>query len=351
MQISPSHIVRVLALVAVTLFSGCVSYKASIPVAADGQPQTVHVLPALYDEEIGVQIVVADSSAATAQYGLIGALVGAAIDASINNSRAKKAERRAEVVREMTADFSLQENFEGALQLTEGGDNWRIDSVSDITADTNIRSMVKEIFDGSETDNVVVLTGKYQMTPIVDQVTLTVVQTVYPRTLYAGEKLPKPANTARSFAYHSPVRPLAYREYLKDEKQAVEQSIRDEYQQSIDSEPDRETSLRKAMEKELEEIAESNQIPETIAIRETWPQVLVAGYLRQAKPHIQLMVEHDWNDQAAEKWNADTQESFSYVASSGMRINAVGQKITELNGQTIYRLRHGDIVSVPSAIE
>ncbi|MEL7297922.1 MAG: hypothetical protein AAGJ86_09690 [Pseudomonadota bacterium] len=338
----------ILAMAAVGLASGCVTYKASIPTSNDNQPQTLQVLPALYDEEIGVQIVVSDSSNATAQYGALGALVGAIVDSAINNSRAKKAERRAEVIRELTLNYSLQDNFEAAIGVADSGQRWRIAGVSETTADTDINALVANAFDSSDVDLVVLLTGNYQMTPTVDQVTLGIRQTIYPRSLYEPGGRPKAAPTGRSFMYHSPVRPLAYREYLDGEKEQVMQDIRDEYEQSMQLEPDNADKLAKSMEKELEEIEESTQIPENIAIRETWPQVLVGGYLDQAVAHIQLMIEHDWSDPVTDEWNVDTQEAFSYVASTGIRITAKGQKIAELNEQTIYRLKHGDIVSVPT---
>lgn len=341
---------RIIALAAVGLFSGCVSYKASIPVSEDNQSQSLQVLPALYDEEVGVQIVVADSSAATAQYGALGALIGSIVDSSINNSRAKKAERRAEVIREITADFSLQDNLEAAIAIPDSGRTWRIEGVRETTADPD-RQLIADIFDSTNADSVVVLTGAYQMTPTLDQVTLTVRQLVYPRSKYVAGKTPKAASTARAFMYQSPIRPLAYREYLRGEKETVVQSIRDEYEQAMQTEPDNADKLAKAMEKELEEIAESTVIPETIAIQETWPQILVGGYLKQAIPQVQLMIEHDWNDAVLETWNTETQISVSFVSGSGMRINSVGQKIAELNGQTIYRLRNGPIVSVPTNIE
>ena len=336
---------------AVAMASGCVSYKPSIPTTDDNQPQTLQVLPALYDEEIGVQIVVADSSAATAQYGALGGLIGAIVDSAINNSRAKKAERRAEVIRELTLDYSLQNNFEAAIGVADSGQRWRVAGVSETTADTDINALVANAFDSTDVDLVVLLTGTYQMTPTVDQVTLVVRQTVYPRSLYKPGAKPKAAPTGRSFSYHSPIRELAYREYLDGEKEQVMQDIREEYEQSIAIEPDNADKLTKSMEKELEEIQESIEIPENIAIRETWPQVLVGGYLDQAVAHIQLMIEHDWNDPVTDEWNVETQESFAYVAGGGMRITAKGQKVAELNEQTIYRLKHGDIVSVPTTAQ
>ena len=132
------------------------TFKPTFPITDGEDPQSLHVLPVLDQEEIEVQVVVADSSAGTAQFGALGALVGAIIDTAVTNSRAKKAERKAEVLRAATIDYDFLENLNSVIGVETAGNGWSIESTGKITGETEIRELVQDVFAESEVDTVVV---------------------------------------------------------------------------------------------------------------------------------------------------------------------------------------------------
>ena len=72
----------------ILLLSACATSSYHIPVSneAHNKIESTNVTLGLNQEEIYLKFVRADSSASTAQFGLLGALIGSAIDASINSS-------------------------------------------------------------------------------------------------------------------------------------------------------------------------------------------------------------------------------------------------------------------------
>lgn len=73
-----------------------------------GEDLSIEVVPAAAE----IQVDVPDSSAATAQFGLIGALIGSAID----NSAAKKAEAKMAPLRDKLIGISFQQELENILR-------------------------------------------------------------------------------------------------------------------------------------------------------------------------------------------------------------------------------------------
>lgn len=338
---------RILSTAAVVLLmTGCASqYKPTFPQTDSSEPVSVYVKPALYQEEVGVQVVVQDSSNATAQYGLIGALVGAAIDAAINNSRAKKSERKAEVVREATTGYDLTGHLESVLDFQQRGETWRVVSVSDTTVALDIRDQVKEVFAAEDVDRVLVMYASYEMVPDLTQVAVTLTQQLYTRP-ETSSRSPKLLD-ARSFFYQSPQRELGYRDFLDGERDRIKADITEEYERSIAMQPDEEASLRKSLAAELKELDEAEQIPEAVAIAETWPGVLIEGYLNQAKAHLNYLVLHDWNDTANMPMDKEGFDTFNVVNAIGYRANLKGQRIHQMDENAFYRGFDGTLYSVP----
>ena len=76
---------RILMMLAILGMAGCAgNYKTTFDHDAAPEPITVHVVPVVTKEEMDVQILVADSSATSGQFGLIGGIVGAIIDSAVN---------------------------------------------------------------------------------------------------------------------------------------------------------------------------------------------------------------------------------------------------------------------------
>lgn len=87
---------------------------------AASSSQVIAVIP---QPEINAEIVVADSSGAVAQYGLLGALIGSAIDAGVNSSRAEDAEKSVAPLRDVLLgydfDTQLKQELERALPAVQ----------------------------------------------------------------------------------------------------------------------------------------------------------------------------------------------------------------------------------------
>ena len=332
------------------LTAGCVSYQPTFPSTEGAETESLHVLPVLHQEEVAVQVVVADSSAATAQYGAIGALIGAIVDSAVNNSRAKKAERKAEVLRAATVDYDLTANLVDATATEAVGNGWSVQSVGDVTGDTETRKLVADVFADSSVDTVVVLTATYQLTPNIDQVHVSIQQEVFPRAKLTSSKRAVPSSY-RIMAYQSPYHPITYRAFRDGEKEEIKQAITYDYEQSIATQPDEEDGLRKALAKELEEIDVSTEIPEDRAIAETWTTDLLAMYLDEANKHLRFMLEHDWNERTKLDMASENMEPFFAVTSTGVRAKKKGRNIGSLDSNTIYRTTAGALYSVPPAAE
>lgn len=339
---------RILSLLCLFMLgTGCASYKPTFPTTESAQTESLYVQPVLNQEEVAVQVVIADSSASTMQYGALGALIGAIVDSAVNNSRAKKAERKAEVLREATVDYDLIASLREAASTEQTGGGWNISMVGDVSAETDIRQMVADKFAASEVDTVIALTATYQLTPTVDQVNVSITQEVFPRhKVNRSTKRQMPSST-RYISYQSPIHAVSYRPYNDGEKEELKKAITYEYEQSIAIKPEEETTLRAALAKELEEIEESTEIPEDRAIAETWTPERLAMYLDESKKHLRFMLEYDWNETEKPDMASANLEDFYPVLATGMRVRQRGLNVGELDDNVVYRTAGGAIYSVP----
>lgn len=336
------------AMAAIILLSGCVSYSPTFPAADVEGPETLQLVPILSQEEMAVQVVVADSSAVTAQYGLIGALVGSVMDAAMNNSRAKKAERKAEVLRAAAQDYDLIANLSEAIRPQAESTNWIIGGVGDVTAETDWSDNVERALAEGDADTAVLLSGTYQLVPTSDQISVVIDQRVYPKDK-RGRSGRYMASSSRRFTYHSPVHPLDLRPFGDGEKELLKSAISLEYEQAIATQMDEEDDLRRALERELEEIDEATNIPEDIAISETWTPELIARYLDEAQSHLSHLIAVDWNEVESPEMTSDVLEDFWAVGVMGTRLRQKGLRLDTLDSNVLYRSRDGSLYSVPPA--
>lgn len=236
------------------------------------------------------------------------------------------------------------------MQLSLPGNGWTVDSIGDVTAETEIREGVREIFASTDVDTVMVLTGTYQLTPTVDQVSVWIKQEVFPRARAVDTQKPTPSSS-RYLVYQSPLHPPVFRPFADGEKQLLKTAIEREYAQAIATEAEDEESLRKALESELKEIDEATEITEEIAIAETWTPALLAGYLDEAKTHLRFMLEYDWNERVKPEMETASLEEFQTVVASGVRTKYKGYRVGDLDNNLVYRTAGGTIYSVPAAAE
>jgi hypothetical protein len=343
---------RIFLLIAIISLAGCAgTYKTTFDHQARPEPISIHVVPTVPKEEMDVQIVVSDSSAATAQYGLIGALVGAVIDSAVNKKNAVAAERKAEIIREATAEYDL---FHAAHQSTlRVGDHerWKILTIEKPFTTVGWDDAANNAFDQGDSDAVVVLNFDYALTPAATQVRVDVDQRVYLRNTPKKSGKNRKPESLRSFIYFSPLVPLNIRSYEDGEKVRIVEAISDDYAERITAHPQEKSDLEKAMEKELEEIEGSDQIPEVLAIREAWTNDLVARYLDQSIDHVAWMLRHDWEAATVPEEEQRTEQSYVVVHDNGWTGQDKGDDVVVLDNNTIYRSQWGNMYSVPSPLQ
>lgn len=341
---------RLILLIAAFSAAGCAgTYKTTFDHEAAAEPINLHVVPVVPKEEMDVQIVVSDSSGATAQYGLIGGLVGAIIDSAVNKKRAIEAERKAEVLREANAEYDI---FAAAHRTTlRVGDNalWDILAVEEPVSSAGWDDLANNAFESGGAEAVLVLVFDHALTPAANQVRIKVNQNVYLRSdPKKGTRNRKP-KSSRSFTYLSPIEQLDFRPFEDGEKEKIVQTIRDDYAERMAAHPDEKDDLEKAMEKELEEISGSSVIPQTLAMREAWSSDLLARYLDQSIDHIAWMLRHDWETSSVPEEAQRTADSFPITADTGMVYRDKGQNVGQIDANTIYRSQRGDMYSIPTA--
>lgn len=340
---------RILLLISVISLAGCAgNYKTTFDHEARPEPISVHVVPVIPKEEMDVLIVVSDSSAATAQYGLIGGLVGAIIDSAVNKKKAIDAERKAEIIRRAISEYDL---FDAAIQSAQRvGDHerWKVLAVDAPLTTIGLDDAANNAFDQGDAEAVVVLNFDYALTPTATQVRVNVDQQVYLRSTQKKSGKNRKANSVRWFTYMSPIVPLDMRAYEEGEKERIVELILDDYEERIRAHPDEKDDLEKAREKELEEIEGSSTIPEVLAIREAWSSELLTEYLDQSIDHIAWMLRHDWMAATVPEQAQRTEDSYQIVHDNGWTGQDKGDDVGMLDGNTIYRSQWGHMYSVPT---
>lgn len=338
---------RIAPLVLVILLAGCASTREpSFGEASADAPVRLHVIPVLEQEELAVQVIVANSAGATAQYGAIGGLLGAIIDSSINNSRARKAERKAEVLREASADLPLLDSFAAATDLPSEGVGWRIVSVADISGRASRTDAVSRAFADDGLDEVVVLAGRYEMVPELDQFALRVDQTFYERS--PSKRSGFEVRARRSFTYLSPMHPVVERAFRPGEREALAATLREEYEQALEASGADEDALRKALAEELEDLEEADSVPESVAIAEAWTSERLTRYFGQAERHIARMIAFDWNERSFPELSNPELDRYMITNALGTRTSQRGRRIEALDDNVIYRARDTSLHSVPA---
>jgi hypothetical protein len=102
------------------MVTGCaVARKENFDTSGLNSQASVKVISETANEEIVIEFVPSNGgAAASAQFGLIGALVGSAIDAGVNNSRAKSVEEKVQSFRAATSTLDMRQLL---IQTLESG--------------------------------------------------------------------------------------------------------------------------------------------------------------------------------------------------------------------------------------
>ncbi len=339
---------RILTLLTTLSLAGCAgNYSTTFDRPADAEPVKVQVAPIMNQEEMSIQFVQSDTSGVGGQYGLIGALVSATIDAAVNASNARKAERKAETIREMTADYDLVFAAQQSALNIGQSELWTILAVNEPIATEEDDAIAAEMLASSEADAVVQLSIAYALTPSLQQLRADLEQEVYLRSEFV-ERGKARAASRRLMTYLSPVQTLDYRPFREGEKQELLEALRADYAALIEARPEEADDLQKALEKELEELEDLEQIPDEVAIREGWSTASLTRYLDQSVNHLAEMVRLDWTARIVPEQEDRTKESFTIITQTGMGFAEKGRKIGQLDSNTIYRSQWGSIYSVPA---
>ena len=298
------------------LISSCVPYRPTFPTVKGKETESVYVMPVLQQTEFDVQIVRTYYSGVGYQFGVTGIVVAAILDGTIAAGRFEEAERKAEVIRAAAVDYDLIDNLKSAVEVEPAGIGWGVQETTEVTADTRIGRKVLEAFADRKVDTVIVLIASYRLTPSLDQLNVTLRQQIYPRASSASVAMPWPSST-RDLGYMSPKHPVLYRPFRDGEREQLRNEIAQAYEQAIAANPEREEKLRKNLAEELQDLDEATEIPENVAIAETWTPELLGKYLEQAKNHLRFMLEYDWNERVKPKFIIADMEEFDAVMEVG----------------------------------
>ena len=343
---------NVFAIFSILIISGCTgNYKTTFDHAAQAEPVNIHVAPILNEEEMDVQVVYADSSAATAQYGLIGALVGSIIDASVNSARERKAERKAAVIRDLTAGLNFSESSQQAALSIGNHEKWDIQQVDSPIATTGWDDLARQAFEGGDSDAVVLLDFEYALTPSLDQVRADVVQRVYFRTKKANSKGIRRASSYRAFSYFSPSHPVDFRVLSDDERADLKAELEEEYENRQLARPEAAEELAVSLAEELQDLEKLKTIPDRVAIREAWESELVTRYVQQSVDHLSFMINHDWAQTVVPEPETRAKDKMMVINTNGLLINDKGQTIAQRDQNSIFRSHYGNMYSAPTPVE
>ena len=325
--------------------SGCVSYTPTFD-QPEGDPVSLHIAPVLPQEELDVQIVQSNAASSTSgQYGALGGLIAGIVDGIVNASRARKAEQRAKVLRDETFGYSLVDNLAATVEDVGTSDRWLVIATEQVEGTTKTKELAAEILETSQADAVVVVNGSYAIVPNLDQLRADITQEVYFRPGSSGSQSKR---KNRSLTYLSPIHIVDYRPFKTGEKDQLKQTIEADYRQKIAANLSDEEDLEKALAEELEELENMDEIPEHIAIKETWPGPRLVKYLDQAKLHLAAMLNIDWSTSIAPDSDSVEKVKFKTVSeATGMPITQSGVELRQTETHSIYRSSSGDLYSIP----
>lgn len=185
----------------VFITTGCSIKPAKVVYSEPTNNKTINVYSLIEQGELDALYPIQDSSAVSAQFGLIGALVGSAIDASANSSSAETAEENLSAIRNELVDLDFDKVFEEEI-VKKLKNNINVNQIRTVKSKQQLN---KSIADG---ETYVLLNTSYKMdidfrTPFIvteiqiakksDKKQKVKAETLYKNTFtYFGHSLPVP---------------------------------------------------------------------------------------------------------------------------------------------------------------
>lgn len=127
---------------AALLVSGCNVTPAKVVFTEPPTNKTINVYSVIEQDELEALYPISDSSAATMQFGLVGALVGAAIDTSINKSNAEIAEENLKFIRNELIGLEFDRLFEEEIVKKLEG-NINVGDIKTVKSHSQLKKMLK----------------------------------------------------------------------------------------------------------------------------------------------------------------------------------------------------------------
>ncbi|TYK67360.1 hypothetical protein [Colwellia echini] len=126
-----------------TIFvTGCSVTPAKVALQKNSPTHKVNVYSVIEQEQLNALYPIQDSSAVSAQFGLVGALVGGAIDGSANNSAAETAEENLVAIRYELKDLDFDQIFEEEINKKLSG-NVNVDKVRTLKSKDAVKDELK----------------------------------------------------------------------------------------------------------------------------------------------------------------------------------------------------------------
>jgi hypothetical protein len=141
--------------------------------------------------DLYADIVVANSGAATAQYGLLGALIGGVVDGSINTSRSKDAEAAVRPLRDGLLGYSFETQLSQELDRELGGLTWLGANPMTLSKKGEVGAKNAVVY-ASKATTLLMVHADYHMSPDFSKLIVTAEASLLPVPKADGQNAKKP---------------------------------------------------------------------------------------------------------------------------------------------------------------
>jgi len=160
--------------------TGCAStYRVYMPQNARKQVQSANIVVVVPQQEIYADFLKANTSGASGQGGLIGALISTAIDAAYNTSQSNKAEELVVPVKDSIMDYEFRRKLKSQVDSQLAVLPWLHSHRARIESDID-EEEIAALIAGSNESVLLLMKVDYHLTPGLKELKLTSTVTIYP---------------------------------------------------------------------------------------------------------------------------------------------------------------------------
>lgn len=241
--------------------------------------------------------------------------------------------------------FNFKAAVMGLVNQLDLNSNWLIYDVQQRDFSKLSGETVKQIFLGSPVDYVFLVRPRYLFAPDLDQVRASFTVRFYAHTNKVVGRLR--ATYERTYEYVSPSRGKILRPFREGEKEGLLEEIEIRFASQLDRYPQNEKAYQQERDSAIGLVRNRDTILPSTALLEGWPGTTLDVELRKATEHVTRMMQLDLADIRPLRKEQGDYVRFTALGRSGRPDNMRGYVVAELGENTIYRVRNGNMYSVP----